>query len=128
MFTISDRLVAHLQKSKKPQCHHDWFLINCGKLVNWKGPGFRTWSYISCKVERLNCFNVKKTLQCWAGNNCIYARKNDCKCATMISKWVIIYSSVVQIISVIQFFRINIKVLVNFKYQYIQSKYDEGNK
>ena len=44
MFTIFDSLSVHLQKSKKPRTHHDWFLINCSSSLNYKGPGLRTLS------------------------------------------------------------------------------------
>ena len=33
IFTIFDCLNAHLQKIKKTQTHHNWFWINCSKLV-----------------------------------------------------------------------------------------------
>ena len=37
---IFDCLNAHLQKRKKLQTHHIWFLIQCGRLVNCGlGPG-----------------------------------------------------------------------------------------
>ena len=38
--TLFDPLSAQLQNDKKPQNHRDWFLANCGTLVNSKVPGF----------------------------------------------------------------------------------------
>ena len=37
---------AHLQMRKNTKTHHNWFLINCGKLVDYKGPGFRMQSFM----------------------------------------------------------------------------------
>ena len=40
MLTILHCLRTYLPVSNKPQLHQDWFLINCGRLVNLKGPEF----------------------------------------------------------------------------------------
>lgn len=39
-----------LKTAKNPQTHHNWFLTNCSKLVNSRGPWFRTQSSKSCKI------------------------------------------------------------------------------
>ena len=39
--TLFDPLSAQLQNDKKPKTHRDWFLANCGTLVNSKVPGFK---------------------------------------------------------------------------------------
>lgn len=39
VFPIFVCVSSQLQKSKTPQAHHDWFLINCGKVVNLRVPG-----------------------------------------------------------------------------------------
>ena len=39
---MSNRLKAYLQKGKKPQTHHGWFLIKCGRLINKK-----SWIYVT---------------------------------------------------------------------------------
>ena len=45
VFTILIVIMYTHQKSKYPRTHHDWLLINCGSLLNYKGPGFRTLSF-----------------------------------------------------------------------------------
>ena len=50
MYTIFDCLSAYLQKSKKPQTHRNWFVINIIKQVDWKEPGCRNQSSKSGKV------------------------------------------------------------------------------
>ena len=50
MINNFDCLSVHLQKSKKPQIHHNWFLINFDWLANEKGPTFETYSSKSCKI------------------------------------------------------------------------------
>ena len=42
VFTIFFGLNAHLQKSVKPQTHHNKYLINCSTLINQKGIVFMT--------------------------------------------------------------------------------------
>ena len=32
MFSIFDRLIAHIQKTKKGETQQIWFLINCGTI------------------------------------------------------------------------------------------------
>ena len=32
VFTICDHLIARPQKSKGPETHHNWYLINCGRF------------------------------------------------------------------------------------------------
>ena len=39
IITIFDCLNANLQESKKPQTHHNCFMVNCGSLVR------RAWVY-----------------------------------------------------------------------------------
>ena len=41
MFTLFDPHCAHLENGKKPSTHHKWFLINCARLMSYKGHGFR---------------------------------------------------------------------------------------
>ena len=48
MFTLFECLFAHLQKSKKPQIRH-WFWITWGGLVNQKESGFWIQSSKSAK-------------------------------------------------------------------------------
>lgn len=50
MPTIFDRLSAHLYTSKKPQTHHNWFLINCARLVMLRGLWFKIQSSKSRKI------------------------------------------------------------------------------
>ena len=49
-----DFLSEHFQESKKPQAHHNCFLINCDRLVNLKGPESRTHSSQSCRIFSKN--------------------------------------------------------------------------
>ena len=52
MINLLIRLRAHLQKDKNPKTHK-WFLINCSRLVNQKGSGFRIKSSKSCTRRSL---------------------------------------------------------------------------
>ena len=40
---------SSLCTQKNPKTHQSWSLIDCGWLVNEKGPGFRTQATKSCK-------------------------------------------------------------------------------
>ena len=48
--TICNCLSALCQKSQKPITLHEWIFIDCSKLLNLKGHGFRTSSLKSCKI------------------------------------------------------------------------------
>ena len=37
VFNFFDRVRMHLQKSKNPQTHQNWFFVVCSRLVNWEG-------------------------------------------------------------------------------------------
>ena len=50
VFTIFDFINAHLQKNRNLPTHHNWFLVNYCRLVNYKGPVFRIQSSKSCKL------------------------------------------------------------------------------
>ena len=50
MLTFFDYLNASFQKCKTQQAYHNWVLVNCIRLLNEKGPGFRTFSFKSCKL------------------------------------------------------------------------------
>ena len=41
---IFHSLSAHLEKHKTPQAYHKWFLINCDRFLDYRGPRFRSQS------------------------------------------------------------------------------------
>lgn len=87
-------LIALLQKIRKVKTQHIWFLMNSGKLINWKRPGFGTQPTESWKMfpqnnsedfwvrlngakyrkwmpKNGNNIEVKKTLKLWH-EDCIF--------------------------------------------------------
>ena len=50
IFTIFNHLNVHLQKNRNLETHHNWFSINCGRLLNEKVSGFRIQSPKLCRI------------------------------------------------------------------------------
>ena len=51
MLTIFDHLSGHLQKTKESQNHHNWFLVNCRRLVRFStssSKNMENFSWKSC--------------------------------------------------------------------------------
>ena len=54
MFTIFHCLSAYPQKTKITKINHKGFLIDCGSLLNYEGPGFIIQSFKTQKILHEN--------------------------------------------------------------------------